>query len=38
MTERLSAYMIPRAFSFPEGFRMDIDGEAGPARLAGALT
>ena len=38
MTERLAAYMIPREFSFPEGSRMTIDGEAERGKLAEALS
>jgi D-alanine--poly(phosphoribitol) ligase subunit 1 len=38
LTERLPAYMIPRKFSFPENFLMNLNGKADRAKLAEALT
>ncbi len=38
LTERLPAYMIPRKFSFPESFLMNVNGKADRAKLAEALT
>ena len=38
LIERLPAYMIPRKFSFPESFLMNINGKADRRKLAETLT
>jgi D-alanine--poly(phosphoribitol) ligase subunit 1 len=38
LTERVPAYMIPRKFSFPESFLMNLNGKADRGKLAEALT
>ncbi len=37
LTERLPSYMIPRKFSFPESFLMNLNGKADRSKLAEAL-